>query len=74
MLTVREAGCNNLQYLGYEDMEVVIFGNTYFVPVLSIQNNFSDEIPLVISTNLLTIIYDTGKGIEQYKLPFHEIF
>lgn len=42
-----------LPYLGYADMDILIDGNTYFVPVLIIQINFSDEIPLIIGTNHL---------------------
>ncbi|KAL5019183.1 hypothetical protein ScPMuIL_004905 [Solemya velum] len=75
LLTVRGAGGYILPYVGYVDLEITIDGNHYFVPVLVIQENFSDDVPLILGTNLLKLMYNNGKDIghTSLQLPLKEV-
>ncbi|KAL5017464.1 hypothetical protein ScPMuIL_007053, partial [Solemya velum] len=57
LITVRGAGGNVLPYKGYVNLDITIAGNTYAVPTLVMENNLSSDVPIIVGTNVLSLVY-----------------
>lgn len=75
VITIRGAGGHVLPYIGYVDLEFEIGGDNYFAPVLVVPGNFTDDIPLIIGTNILKLVYDSGKDMNDsdLQLPLRNV-
>ena len=62
ILTIRGAGGGEVPYSGYIEIEVGICQSSHKVPVLALvvpQNAYSEDVPLVLGTNVLKTILIT---------------
>jgi len=57
LITVKGAGGNILPYKGYVELDISIDGNTYCVPTLVMESNRPTDIPIIVGTNVLSLLY-----------------
>lgn len=69
LITVRGAGGNILPYKGYMDLDITIDDVDCSVPTLVMLSDRPPDIPLIVGTNLLSLIYKGKIGEESNLQP-----
>jgi len=64
LITVTGAGGHILPYIGYVELNITVDGDMYCVPTLIMEGERSADVPLIIGTNLLSLIYNGNKQEE----------